>query len=165
MIRSEDVPVREAAPPLLNRKSTQRALHSSILFLTVLLFSREGIGVPRENELIYLPALAGQYDQSYLKNDWAYSVPWQGAAVFDAVFGPLTRVIPLHIVGWIGRVFVWSVVLAALLALVELLGIPLWMGTVSIVVWLLLGQRLSAKVPFSAPSRRAPSPSASCSCP
>jgi len=142
MIGLEDRSSRAAGPPLLNRTSTQRALHFAILFLSVLLLSRDGIGVPRENELIYLPYLAKQYDQSYLKNDWAYSVPWQGAVAFEVVFGPLTRVFPLHIVGWLGRVLVWSFVLAALLALAGIFGVPLSMGTVSIVVWLLLGQSL-----------------------
>lgn len=118
--------------------------HFVVLFLAVFVLSRQGIAVPSANELIYLPYLAKQYDSSYLPNDWTFSVGWQGGTIFNAVFGPLTRIFSLGVAGWIGRIVLRSLALTALLALVPVFKIPRWMGTLAIVIWLVYGQGLTA---------------------
>lgn len=117
--------------------------HFVVLFLAVLVLNRQGIVLPSANEFIYLPYLAKQYDSSYLPNDWAFSVGWQGGTIFNVVFGPLTRIFSLGVAGWIGRIVLRSLALAALLALVPVFRIPRWMGTLAIVVWLVYGQGLT----------------------
>jgi hypothetical protein len=114
----------------------------ALLFAYVLLLNREGPYVPSNNEVVYLPYLAKLWNPNFLPNDWTFSGPLPSHLVFNLLFGPLTLVFPLEVVGWIGRILSWSLILLALLQLGKHFRIPLWMITVSILLWLFYHQSI-----------------------
>jgi len=120
-----------------------RTVADNPLFNFAFLFSLVSImnkSVPRYNELIYLPALLKRWNPRYLLNDWTFSERSAAHDVFNLLFGFPTLLFPLEIVGWIGRVVCWSLLIMALLQLGQLLRIPRWCITLSIVLWLLVRQ-------------------------
>jgi len=114
-------------------------LNLALLFTSLLIQNK---GVPALNESIYLLQLAKLWNPSFLSNDWTFSGPLASHFVFNVLFGPLTLLFPLEVVGWIGRVLSWCLILVALFQLGNHLRIPLWMITVSILVWLFYGQSI-----------------------
>jgi hypothetical protein len=117
-------------------------LNFSLLFTYVLILNREGSYVPSNNEFVYLLYLAKLWDPNFLSNDWTFSGPLPSHLVFNFVFGPLTLAFPLEVVGWIGRILSWSLILLAILQLGKHFRIPLWMITVSILFWLFYRQSI-----------------------
>ena len=118
------------------------SLHFAASFLYVLLLNREGVFVPSNNESLYLLQLAKFWNPNLFSNDWTFSGPLTSHFVFNFVFGPLTLLFPLQVVGWIGRILSWSVILLALFQLGKHFRIPLWMITASTLLWLFYGQSI-----------------------
>jgi hypothetical protein len=117
-------------------------LNFALLFAYVLIMNREGPYVPSNNEFVYLPYLAKLWDADFLSNDWTFSGPLPSHLVFNLLFGPLSLLFPLEVIGWIGRIFSWSLILTALLRCGRHFRIPLWMVTVAILSWLFYGQSI-----------------------
>jgi hypothetical protein len=117
-------------------------LHFTVLFLYVLGLNREGAFVPSNNETLYLLQLAKFWNPNLLANDWTFSGPLFTHFVFNLIFGPLTLWFSLEIVGWIGRILSWSLILIALFQLGNHFRMPLWMITASTLLWLFYGQSI-----------------------
>lgn len=118
------------------------SLNFAFLFACVLVLNREGGYVPSNNESLYLLQLAKFWNPNLLSNDWTFSGPLTSHFVFNFVFGPLTLLFPLEVVGWIGRILSWSLILVALLQVGRHFRIPLWMISGSILLWLLYRQSI-----------------------
>jgi hypothetical protein len=140
-----DRSVHEAASERLALLGRILKLKDAVLPNFALLFAylliRNG-GVPAHNELVYLLYLAKEWNPSLLSNDWTFSGPLPSHFVFNLLFGPLTLLFPLEIVGWLGRIFCWSLILLALIQVGKHFRIPLWMITLSIFFWLFYGQSI-----------------------
>jgi hypothetical protein len=117
-------------------------LNFAILFAYVLVLNREGSSVPSNNEYVYLLQLAKLWNPDLLSNDWTFSGPLFTHFVFNFIFGSLTLLFSLEVVGWIGRILSWSLILVALLQFGKQFRIPLWMITVSILLWLFYRQSI-----------------------
>ncbi len=120
------------------------ALRDRVWFHIVLLvgcvFLLRGWPVPDFGESVYLLALIKHWNPDYLAHDWAFS-EWQNRHfVFNALFGALTPWVSLEALGWLGRLLCWPFVLLALLQLGKSFALPLWMSSLSIFLWILLGQ-------------------------
>jgi hypothetical protein len=148
---SNDTAVRDLvldfrAPGMCNRVLGLRNsvfLNFGVLFAFTLILNRESIFVPSVTEEYYLLHLAKLWNSSVLYNDWTFaSLP--SHFVFNFVFGPLTLLFPLNVVGWLGRFLSSSLILVALLQLGRHFRIPLWATTVSILFWLIYRQSIVA---------------------
>jgi hypothetical protein len=117
-------------------------LNFSVLFAYVLIMNREGFFVPSNNESLYLLQLAKLWNPNLLVSDWTFSGPLFTHFVFNLIFGPLTLVFSLEVVGWMGRILCWSLILLALVQLGKHFRIPLWMITASVLLWLFYGQSI-----------------------
>jgi hypothetical protein len=114
----------------------------AVLFAYLFVLNREGAYVPSNNESLYLLQLAKFWNPNILSNDWTFAGPLFTHFVFNLIFGPLTRLFSLEVVGWIGRILSWSLILFALFRLGRHFRIPLWMITASILLWLFYGQSI-----------------------
>lgn len=103
-----------------------------------------GKPVPYSNEYSYLLRLRKVYDANFLANDITFSTPANEYWLFDHIFGLLTFVFSIEIIGWIGRFACWSILLFALMKLGKRWEIPLWTISVSIFLWLYVGQSIIA---------------------
>jgi hypothetical protein len=117
-------------------------LNFLLLFLYVLIMNREGFFVPSNNESLYLLQLAKLWNPNLLVSDWTFSGPLFTHFVFNFIFGPLTLLFSLEVVGWIGRILSWSLILVAVFQLGKHFRIPLWMITASTLLWLFYGQSI-----------------------
>jgi hypothetical protein len=138
-------PVREFAL-LSNILKLKNAffVNFTILFGYLLILNREGSYVPSNNEFVYLVELAKLWNSEFLLNDWTFLTPSPSHLVFNLLFGPLTLLFPLEFVGWIGRIFSWTLILTAIFQLGKHFRIPLWMITVAILLWLFYRQSIVA---------------------
>jgi hypothetical protein len=114
------------------------ALHFAILCGVVILLC--ATRVPFDNEYIYLLRLITTYDPSFLMNDASFAAPASEHWLFNHLFGVLTFAFSIEAIGWIGRIACWTITLFGLIRLARHWDIPLWMITVSIVIWLCQGQ-------------------------
>jgi hypothetical protein len=114
----------------------------ALLFAYVLILNREGAHVPSNNESLYLLQLAKLWNPDFLSNDWTFSGLLFTHFVFNFIFGSLTLLLSLEVVGWIGRILSWSLILVSLFQFGKHFRIPLWMITVSILLWLFYGQSI-----------------------
>ncbi|MGI9056915.1 MAG: DUF6798 domain-containing protein [Pyrinomonadaceae bacterium] len=103
-----------------------------------------GKPVPYSNEFSYLLRLRKVYDPNYLANDLTFSTPANEYWLFDHIFGLLTFFLSIEMIGWLGRIACWSILLFALMRLGKRWEIPLWMTSVSIFLWLYVGQAVIA---------------------
>jgi hypothetical protein len=118
------------------------SLNFAVLFTYVLILNREGFSVPSNTEAHYLLQLAKLWDANFLSSDWTFSGPLSSHFFFNLFFGPLTLIFSLELVGWIGRIISWSLIMVGLLQLGKHFRIPRWMITVSILLWLLHNQSI-----------------------
>jgi hypothetical protein len=109
-----------------------------LLFVALLgaVFLFVGKPTPYSNEFLYLLRL----EPNFLPNDWTFSVPATEHWFFNFIFSFMGRFLSLEIVGWIGRIAVWSLSLIALVKLVKLWAIPHWAIGATIFLWLAFGQ-------------------------
>jgi hypothetical protein len=114
----------------------------ALLFAWVLILNREGAFVPSNNESLYLLQLAKLWNSNFLLNDWTFAGPLTSHFIFNFLVGPFTLLFSMEVVGWIGRIVSWSITLVALFKLGQHFRIPLWMITLSILLWLLYDQSI-----------------------
>ena len=103
-----------------------------------------GKPVPSSNEFSYLLRLRKVYDPNYLASDITFSTPANEYWLFDHIFGLLTFFLSIEMIGWLGRIACWSVLIFALMKLGKRWEIPLWMISASIFLWLYVGQSIIA---------------------
>lgn len=104
--------------------------------LLIVVFLFNGKPVPFNNEYVYLLRLK----PDFLLNDWTFSVPANEHWLFNTIFAVPARFLSLEVLGWLGRLLVWSLCLVGLIRLGRLWEIPFWAISVSICVWLAIGQ-------------------------
>lgn len=99
-----------------------------------------GKPAPYSNENSYLLRLVKTYHPDFLLNDITFGTPANEHWLFDHVFGALTFFLSIEAIAWIGRISCWLILIYALMRLGRNWKIPLWMISVSIFLWLCLGQ-------------------------
>ncbi|NNE98960.1 MAG: hypothetical protein HKN25_08055 [Pyrinomonadaceae bacterium] len=115
-------------------------VHFSALFLTV--FAFVGKPIPYSNDFSYLLRLISTYNSEFLKNDLTFSAYQNEHWLFNHLFGVFTLFLSIEVIGWLGRFACWSILIALLLRLGKRWKIPLWMVTLSIFLWLSIGQSI-----------------------
>ena len=120
-------------PTDFNLKENFYLLFSALLGAVFLFVGKP---VPYSNEFLYLLRL----EPNFLPNDWTFSVPATEHWFFNFIFSFPARFLSLEIIGWIGRIAVWSLSLAALVKLGKLWAIPHWAIAAAIFLWLAFGQ-------------------------
>ncbi len=115
-----------------------------LIALLGIVFLLAGKPVPYSNEYSYLLRLKNLYDPNYLAHDITFSARTNEYWLFEHIFGLLTLIFSLETVGWIGRIFCWSILLFALMKLGKRWKIPIWTISVSIFLWLCVGQSFVA---------------------
>ncbi|MDQ3129962.1 MAG: hypothetical protein M3Q99_04270 [Acidobacteriota bacterium] len=106
----------------------------TFLFVAVLVF--QGKPVPYSNEFVYLLRLT----PNFLPNDWSFSQTANEHWLFNSLFSLPMRFFSLEIVGWTGRIAVWSLGLIALAKLGRRWEIPFWAIAAAIFLWLAFAQ-------------------------
>ena len=129
---------------LTNVKNLKENFYLHFIALLGAVFLFVGKPVPYSNEYSYLLRLRKVYDPNFLANDITFSTPTNEYWLFDHIFGLLTLFLSIEIVGWIGRIACWSILLFALMKLGKRWEIPVWMISVSIFLWLYVGQSIIA---------------------
>ena len=117
-------------------------LQFAALFCVVLALS--GKPVPFSNEYSYLLKLVKTYNVDFLANDFTFANPPNAYWLFNHLFGIFTLIFSVEVIGWGGRIVCWAVLLLALTRLGKQWEIPLWMISLSIFLWLAIGQSLVA---------------------
>jgi hypothetical protein len=100
---------------------------------------------PANNELVYMLVLRSKADPTFLAGDWTYSGVFSEHFVFNTLLGPLTSVISIEAIAWVGRVSAWALAAAVLLALAASFGSRPWPAAAALVVWLAIGQSVVAE--------------------
>ena len=129
---------------LSDLKNLKENGYVQFIALLCAIFVFVGKPVPYSNEYSYLLRLKKIYDPTYLANDITFSTPMNEYWLFDHIFGLPTLFLSIETVGWIGRFSCWSILLFALMKLGKRWEIPVWMISVSIFLWLFVGQSLIA---------------------
>ena len=96
--------------------------------------------LPWGNEWYYLLRVERFWNPEIIRNDWTLSAPAPEHFVFNAVFGLAALIFSIETVGWAGRVLCWIAVLAAMTRVGRHFGVPNWMVSASIGLWLATGQ-------------------------
>jgi hypothetical protein len=103
--------MRHTAQSLDKVLTAQKDSISSWLFLAGLflfVFLLWGKPVPFSNEFPYLLRLVKEAQPEFLLNDWTFSVPANEHWLFNRLFGFLATLMPVEILGWLGRIVVWA---------------------------------------------------------
>jgi len=95
-----------------------------------------GLPLPHDNENVYLLRLRVLQDPSYLQGDWTFSGEFSEHLVFNRVFSPVTAVLSIEVLGWIGRVACWALLAVLLLLVAGRLGVRPLPGAVALSVWI-----------------------------
>jgi hypothetical protein len=114
---------------------------AGLFFFVFLLWGKP---VPFSNEFPYLLRLVKEAQPEFLLNDWTFSVPANEHWLFNRLFGFLATLLPIEILGWLGRIALWALTLKLLLRIGRLWKIPVWAAAVAIAFWLAIGQSLVA---------------------
>jgi hypothetical protein len=101
-----------------------------------------GNPVPHQNEFVYLLRLEALADPSFLRGDWTYRGPFHEHLVFNTLLAPVTRVVPIEVLGWVGRLGCWTVLTVLVLAIARRLGARPWPAAAALVVWIACQPRL-----------------------
>lgn len=126
-------------------KNLKENFYLQLFTLLGAVFLLVGKPVPYSNEYSYLLRLRKIYDPNFLANDITFSTPLNEYWLFDHIFGLPTLFLSIETVGWIGRIACWSILLFALMKLGKRWEIPVWMISVSIFLWLYVGQSVVAE--------------------
>lgn len=116
--------------------------HQLLFFIILCLFF--GTPVPFCNEFRYLVLPLTLYDSSYLANNWLLTESWRSHYFFDLFFGFFIHKFSIETVGWFGRLICWYISTIGLYRIGKSLQLPLWMTTVSLILWLTAGQVIIA---------------------
>jgi hypothetical protein len=125
-------------------KNLKDNFYIQFIALLGVIFVFVGKPVPYSNEYSYLLRLKNIYNAEYLGNDITFATATKEYWLYEHIFGLLTFVFPLEVIGWMGRFFCWSVLLFALMKLAKRWEIPVWMISVSIFLWLFIRQAIIA---------------------
>lgn len=117
----------------------------NLIFLLLAMLILDGWPVPSNAELINSMFLVKRWNPNFIVNDWTLSLPPPEHYMFDLLFGLLTLVFSIEVLGWIGRIVCWSLIFVALFRIGKYFQIPLWMTTLSILLWLIYGQSIVAE--------------------
>ncbi len=115
-----------------------RLFHLALLVLAAAALSAHP--VPWSNELYYLIRLEAFWNSDLFGSDWLLSSPSPEHFVFNALFGLLPLLLPIEIVGWIGRISCWIATLYLIARFALNFRIPAFLVTASILLWLFVGQ-------------------------
>ena len=118
------------------------AMVITLLILVVVILILDGCPVPCGTELVYLLTAYKQFHPDFLLNDWTFSFPQPEHRAFELFSGLLMLVLPLDILGWIGRLVSWSLIVLALYRIGSRYEIPSWMIGTGIALWLVYDQAL-----------------------
>ena len=129
---------------LTDIKNLKENFYFQFFALLGFVFLFVGKPVPSSNEYSYLLRLRKVYDPDYLARDITFSTPIKEYWLFDHIFGLLTFIFSIETIGWIGRIACWSILLFALMKLGKRWEIPVWMISISIFLWLYVGQSILA---------------------
>lgn len=120
------------------RESSRKFFWWSFIFLLPAVFVLHGKTIPFSNEFVYLLRL----EPDFLPHDWTFSKAANEHWLFNFIFSLPTHIFSPETGGWLCRIAVWCLCLAALLKIGRLWRIPIWAITISVFLWLLLGQSI-----------------------
>jgi len=120
-------------------RTTRAALVAALVALLLVL---RGWPAPAGNELIYLLAPYQAWHPGFLAGDFTFGRPWPEHWLFNQTFGAFTLVLPIPMLGWVGRLVYWSLGLWGLLAVGRRLGLGDGATAMGIALWLAIGQSL-----------------------
>jgi hypothetical protein len=123
-----------AAPPRRRGLLTAPRVAAAFVFVNVVLIC--GSRVPHQNEYVYLLRLKAMADPSFLRGDWTYEGPFREHLVFNTLFAPVTRVVSIELLGWVGRLSCWLGLTLLVLALARRMGVRPWPAAIALVAWL-----------------------------
>ena len=141
-MRPKPVNMAFAMEPALKNLRDNFYLHFAALIAAVFVLC--GKSVPSSNEYSYLLRLVKTYHPQFLLNDITFSTPANEHWLFNHLFGVLTFAFPIEMIGWIGRLSCWAILIYALMRLGRYWKIPLWMISGAIFLWLCAGQSIVA---------------------
>lgn len=121
---------------------TLGGLPFQLLLLLIFLLATSGNPVPSGNEWLYQLTLIKQWHPDFLANDWTFASNGPEHVVFNTLFGFLASLTSPTWVAWSGRIVGWLLNALALYRLGGRFDLPRWMITLSIMIWLGLGQSL-----------------------
>lgn len=125
-------------------KNLKENFYFQFFALLGVVFLLVGKPVPYSNEYSYLLRLRKVYDSNFLARDITFSTPADEYWLFEHIFGLPTLVFSIETIGWFGRIACWSILLFALMRLGKRWQIPLWTISLSIFLWLYVGQSIVA---------------------
>jgi hypothetical protein len=112
------------------------------LLLFAAIFAFVGKTVPYGNEPIYLLRLAKTYQPNLFPNDLSFSTTGSEHWLFNHIFGLLPLIFSTEFFAWSGRISVWVILLFAIFRLAKHWEISHFAVTISIFIWLALGQTI-----------------------
>ena len=115
---------------------SQKFFWRTFAFLLLALLAFHGKTVPYGNEFLYLLRL----EPNFLPNDWTFSRAANEHWFFNTIFSFPAHFLSLKTLGWLGRIAVWGLCLAALIKIGRLWTIPFWAVGASIFLWLAFAQ-------------------------
>jgi hypothetical protein len=123
-------------------RSPKNNFAAQFAFLLGLVFLMVGKPIPSGNEGVYLLRLVKTYQPDFLPNDLSFSATASEHWLFNHLFGLLTLIFSVEILGWLGKISCWAVLLLAFFRLAEHWKIPTWATTLSLAIWLAMGQMI-----------------------
>jgi hypothetical protein len=115
-------------------------LQFSLLLAAVFVFV--GKPVPYGNEPVYLLRLVKAYQPNFLSNDISFSTTASEHWLYNHIFGLLPLVFSIQSFAWLGRISAWFLLLIAIFRLAKHWEIPIWTISLSMFVWLSIGQTI-----------------------
>ncbi|ANM30199.1 hypothetical protein ABI59_12365 [Acidobacteria bacterium Mor1] len=104
----------------------------------------EGRPVPSVNEPVYLARLVADGNPGFLPGDWTFAAHDAEHFLFNLIFAPLTRLIPIEALAWLGRFACWLAVCAGAFRLARKLELSPLVAAVGLTGWLAIGQSFVA---------------------
>ena len=101
-----------------------------------IVFAFLGRPVPFNNEYVYLLRLL----DGFLPNDWTFSSSANEHAIFNYIFSLPAAVLPIELVGWLGRLFSWVFCGFGIILLARYWNLTLLSTGISFFFWILIGQ-------------------------
>jgi hypothetical protein len=127
---------------LMNLQKIKENFWLQFLFLMLAVFAFVGKTVPYGNEPIYLLRLVKTYQPNYLPNDLSFSTSASEHWLFNHLFGLLSIIFSVQTLAWVSRISVWIILLFALFRLAKHWKISNFAVTISIFIWLAIGQTI-----------------------
>lgn len=125
--------------PGLASRNTRLGLTAVLVAFLLLL---RGWPSPAGNELIYLLAPYQAWHPEFLAGDFTFGRPWPEHWLFNQTIGAVSLVLPIPVLGWVGRLVYWSLGLWGLLGLGRRIGLSDGLTALGIALWLATGQAI-----------------------